>query len=103
MVGDYRTNEKEKLQASRFGVLRAIFAHVRTTTIKAAGLCFLIMTESQAQHREEQIEAARIEFDALFKNLCFHMPDTYRHVKGETFWATELLAWGVFLRAKGLK
>ena len=48
------------------------------------------------------MEAARAEFDSFFKQVQFHMPDTFCHLSDKMTWV-EIVAWGAFLKGKGLK
>ena len=60
------------------------------------------MNQVQFEHQKEQMEAARAEFDSFFKQVQFHMPDTFCHLSDKMTWV-EIVAWGAFLKGKGLK
>jgi hypothetical protein len=58
------------------------------------------MSEQQAIHRLEQMEAARDEFNRLWS---IEMANQNIHSKPEILVWAEIRAWRIFLSAKGLK
>jgi hypothetical protein len=62
------------------------------------------MTESEYQHRLEQMEAARQEFQDIWREELFKASETYAIlVRNKVAPLAEHMAWLVFKKAKGIQ